>query len=150
MTTVATDGLSMAGDGQREHRGTIVTSAAEKVRRLSDGRIVGTAGCVATGIKAVKWLEGGGDAPDFPSDVEFSALILYPTGIVEMMGHECVLMPVALPFAIGSGMDLAIGAMEAGADPAKAVLIASMRDPGTGGVITSIERPSLTVARQAA
>jgi ATP-dependent protease HslVU (ClpYQ) peptidase subunit len=42
------------------------------------------------------------------------------------------------PFAIGSGMDFALGAMDAGKSPAEAVEIACRRDPHSGGEVTSL------------
>lgn len=134
MTTIATDGKSMAGDGQRQHCGTIMTDQAVKVRRLSDGRIMGTAGDVAFGMAIFEWLEKGGDAPELEDGG--SALVLSPDGEVVIIDKYCKPVPVRTPAAIGSGMDLAIGAMEAGVPPAGAVEIAARRDPGTGGKIT--------------
>lgn len=49
-------------------------------------------------------------------------------------------------FAIGSGMFLALGAMELGADPIKAVEIAIKYDIGCGGKVTSLEIPIKNVA----
>lgn len=136
MTTIATDGRSMAGDGQREHRGTVIMRNAVKIRRLSDGRIVGTAGDVAFGMAMVDWLENGGDVPTFPSDSDGGiVLLLNPGGSASIFDKYGKEMPVELPCAIGSGMDLAIGAMEAGASPRDAVAIAARRDGGTGGHI---------------
>lgn len=134
MTTIATDGRFMAGDGQREHRNTIFTQHAEKVRRLADGRVVGTAGDVAFGLAIVEWLEAGGEPPKL--DDGGNVLVLTPAGEIFLLDKYCKPVPVEAPAAIGSGMDLAIGAMEAGATPVQAVEIASRRDPGTGGSIT--------------
>lgn len=133
MTTIATDGRSMAGDGQREIHGTIVIRDAQKVRRLSDGRIVGTAGDVAFGMAIVEWLEDGGDPPKLEDGG--CVLVLTPAGEVFHIDKYCKLLPVQVPVAIGSGMDMAIGAMEHGASPFEAVTIAARRDPGTGGEI---------------
>lgn len=136
MTTIATDGKSMAGDGQREVRGTISTRNAEKVRRLSDGSVIGTAGDSACGCALIEWLEGGGDAPKLEPESGFNALQLTSDGKVFIYDKHCMPMPVEPPMAIGSGMDLAIGAMLAGKSAEDAVMIAVRRDPGTGGKIT--------------
>lgn len=139
MTTIATDGRSMAGDGQREHRGTIVIRDAQKVRRLSDGRVVGTAGDVAFGMAMIEWLESGGDPPSIPSDADAgTVLVLNTDGSAMMLDKYGKAMPVEVPCAIGSGMDLAVGAMEHGATPQEAVEIAARRDGGTGGKITAL------------
>lgn len=136
MTTIATDGLTMVGDGQREHRGTITNRQAQKVRRLDDGSLLGTAGCVAFGDQVVEWLSKGGDKPKLSGDEGFASLLLRPDGKLFLVGHECEPSEIEAPYAIGSGMDLAIGAMMAGASPRRAVEIAAMCDPGTGGSIT--------------
>jgi ATP-dependent protease HslVU (ClpYQ) peptidase subunit len=148
VTTIACDGKSMAGDGQRDHCGTIIATDAAKVRKLSDGRILGTSGDVSFGIEFEEWLLTGGEKPKLQGDSAFSAIILHPDGTAEFSGHECVLIPLSLPFAIGSGMDFAIGAMECGRTALEAVQIASKRDAHTGGQITVLfpEQPLKAVA----
>jgi ATP-dependent protease HslVU (ClpYQ) peptidase subunit len=140
MTTIACDGKSMAGDGQAETCHTIITTEAIKVRRLNDGRIIGSCGEVAYAKQVIAWLNGEGDKPDKSED-DFAALILNVDGSIEHIGGHCVPTLAQSPFAIGSGMDFAIGAMECGKTPFEAVQIAARRDPGTGGKITVLERP---------
>ena len=136
MTTIATDGEVIAGDGQREHRETILTSEASKVRPLKGGRFLGTAGDVAFGLAFEEWLNGDAEQPT-PTNDGFSALVLNPDGVIHLYGPDGVAIEVPPPVAIGSGMDVAIGAMDAGADPVEAIIIASRRDPHTGGQVTS-------------
>jgi len=135
MTTIATDGQSMAGDGLAvDHRGTIVDHTRPKVRRLADGRIVGASGSSFDADSWAAWVEGGkkGDCP--VQDDRFGALILSSDGIlwVDHKGRE---IATPAPIAIGSGQDIAIGAMMAGATPGEAVNIACKRDPHSGGRI---------------
>jgi ATP-dependent protease HslVU (ClpYQ) peptidase subunit len=139
VTTIATDGKSMAGDGQRNHQSTITNRQAQKVRRLADGTLVGTAGDVAFGEMFVEWLEQGGERPKYEGDAGFTALVLKLSGELLLAGQDCKSTPIEAPYAIGSGMDLAIGAMRMGAAPDHAVLIASEYDPHTGGAITSFD-----------
>ena len=149
MTTIACDGKSMAGDGQREFRGSISTRRAKKVRRLPDGSLLGTCGDVAIGIALVEWLTNGGDKPaPMEPELGFNALLLKPTGEVMLYDKHFVPAEVELPIAIGSGMDFAVGAMLAGKSAAEAVEIAAIRDTGTGGEITvlAIEKPVRAVA----
>lgn len=138
MTTIATDGKSMVGDGQREHRGTITNRNAQKVRRLKDGTLLGTAGCVAMGDQVVEWLNNGGSVPELKGDEGFVCLHLKAEGELYMIGPECVPSRIEPPFAVGSGMDFAVGAMHAGANPKRAVEIAVMCDPNSGGKITEL------------
>lgn len=138
MTTIATDGRSMAGDGQRAHRGTITNMAAIKVTRLPDGSVFGRAGSVAYGDMVTEWLSTGGPAPEYKGDAGFSALHLRTDGTLYLIGEECLPSQIEAPYAVGSGMDIAIGAMRAGASPRRAVEIAIDCDPGTGGTITEV------------
>lgn len=146
MTTIACDGKSMAGDGQREACRTILTTDAVKVQRLEDGRIVGTCGDTALAVGLVDWLKGVGDKPTGKAEDDFAALVLRPDGVIEYISGHCVPLIVPAPVAVGSGMDFAIGAMEAGRTPFEAVVIAARRDPGTGGKITVLESTILQVA----
>lgn len=138
MTTIATDGKSMAGDGQAEV-GPIITHAhRKKVRRLDDASIVGCAGNATDRIAFCKWLIEGGKPPRIRKD-EFAALVLRQDGEIEYFDDTCIPLPAEAPIAIGSGREIAIGAMEAGASPKDAVHIAAKRDPHTGGDITVLE-----------
>lgn len=132
----------MAGDGQREICRTIVDTEAAKVYRLSDGRIVGTAGETAFGLDLIEWLEGKGEKPKRKPDEDFAALLLNLDGSVSLITTSCIPVRIPCPAAIGSGMDFAIGAMEAGKTPATAVAIAIKRDPGSGGSITTLHLQS--------
>lgn len=147
MTTIATDGLSMAGDS-------LVTAGKEvvgytvKVVRLKDGRIVGTSGCCFQTVKFVEYLENPkGKKPEFEGD-EFSALILNTDGTVDYMNKEFVPVRYLTPMTIGSGDGIALGAMLAGKSPVEAVAIAITRDTCSGGDIVSlsIEKPVRAVA----
>lgn len=126
----------MAGDGQREACRTILSTEAVKVQRLEDGRIVGTCGDTALAAKLVDWLNGQGDKPEGKAEDDFAALVLRADGVIEYISGHCIPTIVPPPVAVGSGMDFAIGAMEAGKTPFDAVLIAARRDPGTGGKVT--------------
>jgi ATP-dependent HslUV protease subunit HslV len=148
MTTIATDGQTMAADGLRKQHGAIIDTDALKLRRLSDGRIVGTCGDVAEGEMVVEWLEAGGGKDDKPTISDDTvALVLNLDGTVEIYDHHCRPIRVPAPIAIGSGCEFAMGALDAGASPQKAVVIATRRDPNSGGRISVM---SLMVSRVAA
>ena len=128
----------MAGDGQLEASLTILTTEAIKVQRLDDGRIVGTCGDTALAAGLIEWLKGQGDRPVGKAEDDFAALVLRTDGVVEYISGHCIPTVVPPPVAVGSGMDFALGAMEAGKQPLEAVLIACRRDPGTGGKVTAL------------
>jgi ATP-dependent protease HslVU (ClpYQ) peptidase subunit len=135
VTTIATDGKTMAGDGQAEACHTIICTTRAKVARLSDGSLFGSAGRGADNLAMIEWLESGMEDKR-PRLKSFSGLRLFADGRLEYWSEDVdVPTPVDVPCAVGSGMDFAIGAMLCGASPEQAVAIASQRDPGTGGKI---------------
>ncbi len=134
MTTIATDGKSMAGDGRTHLRGTITNDEAVKVERLRDGRLFGACGSVQDSTQVRNWLNDGGDKPQVDDD--FGALLLSTDGSIHWLSRKLEPEPASAPAAMGSGMDFALGAMLAGREPAFAVNIAAKRDVYTGGTIT--------------
>lgn len=134
MTTVCTDGRSMASDGLSTANDTVNATNMQKVFKLDDGSVVGIAGCRVDALRAVDALRRGDT--EFVGD--YNLLRLHPGGRVER--YDRCLYPLATqaPAAIGSGGDLALGALEAGASPKEAVRIASRRDAHSGGRIREI------------
>lgn len=135
MTTIATDGKSMAGDGLACVEDMATTFDRVKVERLPDGALLGCAGDSSEIRAFKKWLIEGGKHPRLR---EFCALLLREDGVLLYYGEREDPSAMGLPAAIGSGCAIAIGAMEAGASPEKAVHIAAKRDLGTGGTITTL------------
>lgn len=138
MTTIATDGRSMAGDGQQTHSNDVITGLGiAKVRRLPDGSIIGICGDVVDALSYIKWLECGGTKPKFTRP--FEALLLSPKeGLTYRYTPSLEPVPCEAPAAIGHGMQYALAAMDCGKSPAEAVEIAARRDPYTGGKITTL------------
>lgn len=133
MTTIATDGKTMAGDGlvcQGEL--TIAETEATKVFRV-DGVIFGLAGKTPHIEVVRQWIKAGRKGA--PAIKGSSALLLLPDGSL-LQCDEDGSSPCAAPAAIGSGKDHALTAMDMGADAEKAVEMAARRDPFTGGKIT--------------
>lgn len=143
MTTIATDGKTMAGDGYSYVNGTRATDATVKVERLRDASLYGACGNHGDGVKHRQWLEaqiGGSIVGDCPKlDDGFGFILLRTDGTILQGGSDGIGCEIDAPFAIGSGMDYALGAMDAGASPKRAIEIASGRDKSTGGVITVLE-----------
>jgi ATP-dependent protease HslVU (ClpYQ) peptidase subunit len=136
MTTIATDGKSMAADGRTTAGNTVVDATTRKLHRLADGRIVGMCGNSQDGPAFLEWLRSGGDKPKLGEN--FGALVLTPRGRIEKYEDSCIAIPRKPPQATGSGMDFALGALDAGATPDQAVRIAAKRDIYTGGKITTL------------
>lgn len=133
MTTIATDGKTMAGDSLTAAGGD-VWLYAPKVGRAADGSVFGGCGPAVCNQRFRRYMQTGGKWPELSDD--FSALVLTPAGETYWIDkrNERILMMV--PAAIGSGESFAIGAMLAGATTAHAIGIAGQRDTRTGGDIT--------------
>jgi ATP-dependent protease HslVU (ClpYQ) peptidase subunit len=145
MTTIATDGRSMAADSQVT-AGSEITAFTEKVARCKDGRVFAACGPTMNALKFRRWMLDGGDRPTL--DDEFSALILNPDGSVDFVDKHLEPFPYRVPAAIGSGGEFAVGAMMAGASPKEAVAFAIDRDAHSGGEI--IDLHLITEIRDAA
>lgn len=132
MTTIAyKDGVMAADSGSWFSN--VVYRGAIKIAKGPDGSLHGVCGNAAEAGNYLKWVNDGmvGDPPKpEPTNREeghsaFLALVAPPSGDVLLVlsafgweNHNCV------PYlAIGSGSEMAIGAMAAGADAAQAVAI---------------------------
>jgi ATP-dependent protease HslVU (ClpYQ) peptidase subunit len=138
VTTIATDGKTLAADGLVTDQETIVSTNASKVRRLPSGDVVGVAGKLVDTITFARWLKDGERGkPDVWDKSE--ALLLRADGAVfwiDSDGHFAEAPRIA---AIGSGAVFALAAMDAGAGPKEAVEIACRRDIHSGGTIIVME-----------
>lgn len=144
MTTIATDGRTMAGDGRACQGDEVASDGRRKLTRLDDGSVVGMAGDSAGGELVLDWLKRGGKREDVPNvdpgDFEVVVLRLYPDGRLRYLSAPFLVeLEVDAPFAIGSGKKYARGAMLAGASPVEAVRIAALVDIGTGGDVLELE-----------
>src|SRR5687768_11861660 len=134
MTTIATDGRSMAGDGAQFMNEIQRASNAAKVVRLPDGGLVGCSGNSHDCEAFRQWLIGGQVGPR-PRAKSLSVLHLQPDGTLLYYNQSGPGVVAEFPAAVGTGNELALGAMLAGASPKRAVEIAAERDPFTAGRI---------------
>lgn len=135
MTTIATDGRSIAGDGLVcQGDSTIVETREVKVRKVA-GAVFGLAGKTPHMDVLAKWLKTNGSEP--PKIKGSTALVLRSDGTLLQVDEEGAIT-IRAPAAIGSGRDHALTAMDMGADPERAVEMAAKRDPFTGGKITAL------------
>lgn len=128
MTTVAYRDGTMAADSQvtGSHK-----STCRKLHRIN-GMVVGFAGSLTEGQAFVNWLGGQSSKPEFKDD-EFEALVLTSKGLFYWDSFLCPVKVEDKFTAIGSGAELAMGAMEMGADAETAIKVARKRDSNTGG-----------------
>lgn len=133
MTTIATDGKTLAVDSQIES-GFVHQGNYKKLFALKDGSIIGFCGQSRCWLPVVDWLNGG-EKPEF-KNVDFGAVILTSEGKIFYLDEEMLKDECRPPFAMGSGAYYAMGAMLAGKHPGDAVKIAAKLDSATGGKIT--------------
>ena len=148
MTTIAVNKTMMAGDKQFTHgSGTLLVGAtkiweipAESSKILFDNKrtfigLAGNADCFGNIINYL-WIPEG--KPPKIRDVEM--LMLNDKGQIFHATTLSNWLRIQQPFfAIGSGMQFAIAAMESGKTPFDAVKIASKFDAGTGKGFNKLE-----------
>ena len=103
------------------------------------GVIGAAAGSRALCLKFQDWIRGGmqGDCP-FEGQDDGNGFIAAPNGVAVCWSTNGP-WPVRAPFyALGSGYQLAMGAMEAGASAEEAVRVAIKHDTGTGGEVVAV------------
>lgn len=135
MTTIATDGRSIAADGRMTAAGEIRTETHAKLRELPDGSWVGGAGDTNAIIAAVRELSLSLTERRDPvaTEGDYTLLRLYPSGAILLYGTRLdAAVFVDAPFTIGSGGEFARGALAAGASLKKAMRIAATYNWGTG------------------
>lgn len=139
MTTIAWDGATVAADGKAvTGNGNVITLRERKL--MVNGRVVYALTGAAWMFDAlVAWARSTGDEPPKCEEewtlIEFDGVVRFTS---EKMAPHWVTVERA-PWAWGSGTDLAIGAMLAGASARRAVEIACQVDNGSGGTITEID-----------
>lgn len=129
----------MAGDGATYTNGTRASSDTVKVHRLSNGSLFGACGSSGWCEKIRAWIDGGCDGEPAKGESADAFLLLKTDGSLWQGGEDGLSVLIEVPFAIGSGMDIAIGAMDAGASVERAIEIACDRDKASGGKITVLD-----------
>lgn len=146
MTTIATDGVTLAADGRTTAGNEIVTDSAVKLHRLPDGSVLGESGACTASITAIEELASAmveDRAPKFAKG-EYTLLRLKPNGKAVVYWNELTPVDVPTPYALGSGGEFARGAMAMGASAAEAVRIATKLDSKSGGRVRSMQPKELT------
>jgi hypothetical protein len=143
MTTIATDGRTIAADGlRRTGWGCKMDMTVEKIH-VRYGRIYALAGSYALVTPAIEWHHKGADPHDLPrceKDDGWSLMVLERDGSIATYNNQAPYPEKqSFPFIMGSGCDYALGAMDHGATPEEAVRIACRRDESTGGEIQVID-----------
>ena len=103
--------------------------------------LYGAAGRCCIAEKFKDWVRGGlvGESPlKDETDPQSNGLIIMPDGLILCWTDQGPARFRAKSYALGSGYQYAMGAMEMGATAEEAVLVASLYDVGTGGKIISV------------
>jgi len=130
MTTIACNEYGMACDSM-QHGNYIDRISIKKIFEIN-GCLVGVAGNPGYMKQFLNWYRT--QRHEFPElGEDFAALESTPDGQCFYWDSIGVPQEVGFPAAIGSGANIAIGAMMAGATPSQAVRIAMELDMSTGG-----------------
>lgn len=148
MTTIATRNGVMVSDGQVSWGDRIDQTNLKKVRKIN-GCLVGGAGRLSSVLQFFKWFEEWSNAqvvqgesphvqvfiPEDLDDEDFTGLVVFTDGVIFMYegGKRCYEIVGAEYYAVGSGSDFALSAMDAGASAEEAVKVAIKRDVFSGG-----------------
>lgn len=144
MTTIAFDGITLACDSAWTLNDTF-TSSKTKLIRLPTGALYAAAGhiddrdlvALLRDTPCSYQMPDGAALDAITSDLR--ALVIFPSGdvwLIDTGGEYCGAMPIHSPcVAIGSGANIALGAMDAGADAKRAIEIACNRDAYTRGPV---------------
>jgi ATP-dependent protease HslVU (ClpYQ) peptidase subunit len=150
MTTIAYRNGILAADSLITAGNRIATSvSATKIIRLSDGRLLGHCGQMRHMKPLVAFLEGRSERyPDMEKDA--TAIVVHVEGRVELhygRHPDEALEEEAEFFAIGSGAELALGAMAVGVSAIEAVRAAIRFDTGSGGEVKHLELQPYSVRK---
>ena len=151
MTTIVFDGTTMSGDGRCTLGDTILSEEIVKVHNINN-RLVGFAGRYSSGLRFLDWFEDFDNAndlqqqapyvsvniPDLMAEDDFTALVAYPDGTLMLFEGGSNFYQIEAPYAIGSGADFALAALDCGMTSEEAVEIACKRNVLSGGTILTI------------
>lgn len=140
MTTIAIKNGFMVSDS-RVTRGGGILGATKKVYDFGN-IVVGVCGTLQDSTRFLKWIKGG-KKRKFPvgENTDFDALVYHRlSGKVLLYASSDVGDAIDAGFyAIGSGTQYAIGAMQVGASAAEAIEVACMFDVYSGGVLQEVK-----------
>lgn len=139
MTTIVTDGHTIAADGMRTWNGELRGLSFQKLT-VRGNRIFAFTGSTPMMIPLIDWFEDGANPDKTPAheDPDWTMLIIDGDGM-RKVSHVCTYPEwFDPPFALGAGADYALGAVWAGASPRDAIGLVSEHTNHTGGEIQVI------------
>lgn len=147
MTTIATDGKTVAYDTHSWRHFTVNTCPVDKAIMLPDGRIAAACGNYEDAKTFFEWLaqtclDPSAEKPKLSDEANFDGLVVDPKS-GRAWSYEAKFHPLepSLPFCIGAGGMIARGAMEFGASPEQAVKCSISVGPhNSGGEVRVLPR----------
>jgi ATP-dependent protease HslVU (ClpYQ) peptidase subunit len=143
MTTIAFDGKTLAADSKvtMGNGALALNGEAVKLIRGKKGHLGAWCGVadISTAV-FLEWVRTGceGDPPRPPMD-ETTYILVSPNGRVLEFHHQVTFDSFHKGFwAWGSGAELALGALAAGASAKKAIQVAAQFDTATGGTVRCV------------
>lgn len=138
MSVIAWDGKTVSADRQAMLGSTKET--ATKLWQLEGGMVIGVTGTLPAGLIMRQWYVDGANLCKYPesqkSDSDFANMLVCKDGKAWFYGQYPVAIPVEQNFyAIGSGREVALGALAMGASTDRAVQIACAYAEGCGNGI---------------
>lgn len=131
LTTIAYSRGVLAADSASTSNG-ILCGVVTKLARSPDGHIAAVAGSTLDCAAIRRWVAGGLIGETGVSGNDSSGLLIKPDGSVHLLGSDGALAPIEAEYhATGSGWQIALGAMAAGASAEEAVRIACRLDGGS-------------------
>lgn len=138
MTTIAWDGKTLAVDSFGVRGDTVASKSVKKLFvNVGPFKAVAFSGTLQECEPLIKWIKKGGDNPSL--DEGFNLVCISKKGKCFSLhdGKALFFVKEKGVWASGSGSNIALGAMDAGATAIEAVKIACKRDIYTGGKVQS-------------
>lgn len=143
MTVIAFRNGVMAADTQATWDETLKTGGEKKIHGAR-GALIGIAGDTTSGEIFVRWFRAGrpDKRPRIPAD-KFDALVAFQDGSLAVFDNRLQQIDVSSEFfAVGSGREVALGAMEVGASASQAAAAAIKWSAGCGGKVVTRRLPT--------
>lgn len=148
ITTIIYANRKILSDGQMSFGDRVDSLSVKKVRKIN-GCLVAGAGRLASIYLFFDWFQNWSDAqvvqsesphvqvlvPEGIDDEDFTGLVIFPDETIFLYegGKKSYQLSDVSYYAIGSGADFALAALDAGATPEEALAVAIKRDCFSGG-----------------
>jgi hypothetical protein len=155
MTTIATDGVTVASDSMRVCGHEIIDLSTKKIK-VRGGYVFAFTGDFGIFEPAIEWFLAGHEADRAPKPIKDGNWRLLVFHHDRLMGYTDTMPygePWPYPQAFGSGAEYAMAAMHLGKSPSEAVELAARFNVYTGGpiqVVNIAEALGLQTVKEAA